>query len=131
MADRDLNWVEAHFTCQTAQVFEELKLGVKDDIKTINTKRQLTDDAAFNTASNSSGSVFMVRRGQSTEVVKFSYDRNHIQIDDEIGHHTHSITLTLNSEGRCKLKVRDEELEQREVREMALEGLFRLKLKEQ
>jgi hypothetical protein len=33
-------------------------------------------------------------------------------------------TITLNNEGRCMLKVDDEELEQWQVRRMALEDLF-------
>ena len=119
------DWVNARSACSLDQAFEELRLGVEEDIKAINTLRKYSDETGYRLTRNNSGDVFNVRRNGSVKpAVTFSIRANQIEIADDASSRKHFVDLTLNDEGRCKLKIGDEEFEHWQVRRRALEKLF-------
>jgi hypothetical protein len=123
---RELDWVKARSECSIARVFSELYLGAKNDVEAINLTPIATDNigSPFDVHANPSGNSFVVFRTENIHrTVKFRLGPDRIEIINQAGQFT--ITLTLNNEGRCKLKVNGgEELEQWQARRMMLEGLF-------
>lgn len=120
-----LDWVRELSLCSIPQVFKQLYLDVKEDVEAINGAKGLTTHNCFDVVENSTGSVFTVfqRNADAGREVTFKRGDDEMRVDRKNGP-SFTITLTLNNEGRCKLRVDDEELEQWQVRKMALEGLF-------
>jgi hypothetical protein len=56
--------------------------------------------------------------------VDFVCTRDEIQVSDDKDQLLYSASLTLNDEGKCRLRVGDKELTQWQFRRMALEKLF-------
>jgi hypothetical protein len=124
---QELDWVKVRSECSVAHVFSELHLGAKNDVEAINLTPRATENFAtpFDVHTNSTGNVFVVfQTGNTNRTVKFRLGPDRIEVANQAGQF--AITLTLNNEGRCKLKVNggEEELEQWQVRRMMLEGLF-------
>lgn len=120
----NFNWIKARADCSLAQVFKQLELGVRNDVDTANAQRMAEDRHKFSISA--SAGRFSVTRESSRAVplsVNFSLEGDEIVVcaGNEI---ILRATITLNNEGRCMLKVDDEELEQWQVRRMALEDLF-------
>src|SRR5271165_17744 len=117
-----LDWVRELSLCSISQVFKQLYLDVKEDVEAINGAKGLTAHNCFDAVENSAGSVFTVfqRNAGVEHEVTFRRGDGEIRVDRKNGP-SFTITLTLNNEGRCKLRVNDEELEQWQVRKMALE----------
>jgi hypothetical protein len=123
----NFNWVQAHAACSIAQVFSELYLGAEEDVKT----RNLIPNTggypapAFRVQSNSDGDFFAVfENGNNAAMVKFQRGQGRIIIT--IQERQVVVTLGLNNDGECKLKINGDakELEQWQVRRMVLEGLL-------
>ncbi|HEY5176290.1 MAG TPA: hypothetical protein VII95_12075 [Terriglobales bacterium] len=120
----NFDWVSARGACSIRKVFEQLKLGAMDDVRAINALRA---GLVCDMADNSTGDFFSVfREGNGSRTVKFSSaSDDEITITNSTGMNLR-VTLTLNNQGDCKLRIvgKDEELEQWQVRRMALEELF-------
>lgn len=122
---RELSWVEARFNCSIEQMFRELFDGVSRDVEVFNLVRQTVPDVAFWIEEAASGKAFTVRQGQAIRpTVEFSLNANEITIRDEVTSQVFSVTHTFSDEGRCKLRIAGEELEQWQVRKRVLEGLL-------
>jgi hypothetical protein len=119
---RELDWVKARAACSLAQVFKELQLGVEDDVRTANVIRKLTADNEFGTKPINQG--FVAYRIGLTKNVRFFLETDRIEVHNDLTNEKHSLSLTLNEEGRCKLLSNGAEYEQWQVRKIALEGLF-------
>jgi hypothetical protein len=123
---QELDWVKARSECSVAQVFSELHIGAESDVKAINLTPRAADylGSYFAVHTNSNGNVFVVfQTGNTNKTVKFMLGPDRIAVTDQNSQFI--ITLTLNNEGKCKLKVNGgEELEQWQVRRMMLESLF-------
>jgi hypothetical protein len=124
---QELDWVKVRSACSVAQVFSELYLGAESDVKAMNLTPSATPEhlgSPFAVHSNSTGNVFVVfQTGNTNRTVKFTLGPDRIAVTNQNGQFT--VTLTLNNEGRCKLRMNGgEELEQWQVRRMMLEGLF-------
>lgn len=118
---KEFNWVKARSECSPSQLFNELRLGVEDDIAEIN--KLPGKDAHI--AQNCNGKTFKVWRGESPEPsVKFCLNTDRIEIFDGNGTLTRSYSVSFSSEGRCVLVGSDGEAEQWQARREALEGLF-------
>jgi hypothetical protein len=132
---QELNWVVAHTSCTVARVFRELFEGVKRDVEAVNLACKLGPDSCF-IVDPADADKFMIRRGESIEqVVTFRFGGDAISVKDEAAKNKFTIKLTVSASGRCKLRVGQAEragqlekfgpeLEQWQVRKMALEGLF-------
>lgn len=116
------DWVGARAACTVVEVFEQLRLGVESDVDAANIARKLEASSRFLFKPNESGNVFAAAAYWGR--VQFIRHTDHIEIQDEVGAHNLVVTLTLSNTGRCKLKIGQEELEQWQVRRMALEGLL-------
>jgi hypothetical protein len=116
------DWVKARAACSLYKVFEELKRSVNDDVLAINAEQckgqparfffEVESDKKFLVfCETASGSIDFVC--SDTGITVFGYGKSQF-----------TATITLNKDGQCKLRVGSEELEQWQVRRMALEDLF-------
>jgi hypothetical protein len=123
---QELNWVEKRSACSVEQVFRELQNGIESDVASLNAIRRYAPDNRFIAQLTSDGRVLIVaQEGVSGPRVKFFTLDGKIEVRDEVTSKRLLAALTLNNEGRCKLKLEDGmELEQWQLRKMALEGLF-------
>jgi hypothetical protein len=120
----NFDWVGARANCSLAQVFKQLELGARNDVDAANMKRTPQDRYKFSVSAEHGR--FSVTRESNDALplsVDFSLERTEIVacMGNEI---KVKAIIALNNEGRCMLKVNDEELEQWHVRRMALEDLF-------
>jgi hypothetical protein len=121
----ELDWVQKRAACSLEKVFKELAVEIEDDVRAINQFPRWPHEEPIESGLNRDGSILFVRRGQSVRpVVKLILGQTRIEIIDEVSNQTLSVTLTLNDEGRCKLRIGTEELEKWQVRRRALEALF-------
>jgi hypothetical protein len=122
---QELDWVTVRAACSVEQVFKELHQGVKDDVEAMNLLCEQREEAPIAMSTHRAGNAFFVGRGQAIKpVVRFLLGKDRIEIADEVSNQTFVVTLTLNNEGRCKLRIEQEEFEQWQVRRMSLEKLF-------
>jgi hypothetical protein len=125
--DFKFNWVKARSDCSLVHVFKQLKLDVEEDCKTFNAIYQLNLSSSFRVISSDSGDIFGVCSGEhGRREVRFFLEKHRIAVRNERTQKEFAITLTLNDEGLCKLKIGEEEpeLEQWQVRRRALEALL-------
>jgi len=120
---QDLNWVTAVASCSAKHIFTELRLGIEEDVKEAN--ERVKDRRTFDIRANSDMTMFSVFQvGSMHQEVRFFVGPNFIKIqrapEDNL-----MVKFSLNRQGRCRLWINTgEELEQWEVRKMALEKLF-------
>jgi hypothetical protein len=123
---QELDWVKARATCSVLRAFNELRLGVEEDVKAANATPRPSElpPLSFGVRSNTVGDYFIVFQQENAGArVEFNCQVDRMTIKNQ--NEEFSVTLTLNKEGRCKLRVDDgEELEQWQVRRIALEKLF-------
>jgi hypothetical protein len=120
---QEFDWVKAKGNCSTLSVFNELRLGVEGDVNAALRPDEFSS-SPFAFRANTLGDYFIVFRQENAGArVEFNCETNRITIraqDKEL-----VVMLTLNNEGRCKLRIGDgDELEQWQVRRIALERLF-------
>jgi hypothetical protein len=130
LAPERLNWVGARIKCSLPQIFKALELGVREDVEEMQSNLGPHDEVKFSVASsNKRFSAMRVDDPMMSIMVSVDF----VLSKDEITVSTSSndgaevlftAGITLNNEGRCKLKVKDIELEQWQVRRLALEKLF-------
>jgi hypothetical protein len=120
----NFNWIKAKADCSLAQVFKQLELGAANDVDAANEQRKPEDRHTFS-ISSAHGRFSIARESRSALPVSvdFSLEGDEIVVctGNEI---ILRATITLNNQGRCMLQVDGEELEQWQVRRMALEDLF-------
>lgn len=122
---QDLNWVEKRAACTVATVFNQLCDGIRDDVQAFNSISALADQ--FQADMHSTGTTILV--GQPNEVprkrVYIGIVGKKVQVFREWDNGKWSVSLGLNNEGRCILRLDNgSELEQWQFRKMALESLF-------
>jgi hypothetical protein len=108
-------------------VFHELRLGIDNDISTINATKQPSEDNRFSVEPLQSGMGVVIgqpRRVPNRRVLVAVSDHD-IEVHDEVKGVKWSATVGLNYEGRCILRLGDgTELEQWQFRKKALEGML-------
>ena len=122
-----LNWVQARADCTLAKMFKMLALGIEEDISIMKLTLLPGDHVVFYMVP-ATNRFSVVREAMGnipipiTDSVEFILSKDEITIQ----HNEHILQahLTLNNEGVCKLKIGGNELEQWQVRRMALESLF-------
>jgi len=125
-APQRFDWVKARADCSVLVVFNQLRLAVEEDIKIINvTPRPLEYQPSFGIRSNWAGDCFVVFQVENSSLrVEFNCQRDYFEVTTQ-DNKQFKVTLTLNNEGRCKLRVDGgEELEEWQLRRMMLEDLF-------
>lgn len=126
MADKEFDWVSARSECSALHVFNTLRLGVEEDAKAFNKTSAVVAKmrSPVEVRSNTLKDYFVVYlAGNSTVKVEFNCERDWIKVTK--GEEEHSVTLTLNNQGACRLRIDGgEELEQWQVRRAMLEELF-------
>lgn len=123
----ELDWVKARAECSLYRVFKELLEGVKKDVEKRNYYRQQGQPSKWTVGAITSNG-FTVFREETTfkpsgETIDFVLSEHGIKVSNE-NETKFTATLSLNNQGRCVLKVGNAELEQWQVRRMALESLF-------
>lgn len=123
----ELNWVKARSECSVGHVFSQLFIDIEQDVTGVNLLPTTPGypPPAFAVQRNEAGNTFVVfEAGNTNAMVRFQLASDRIVIVMPDGKQL-AITLTLNNEGLCKLKVNGEgELERWQVRRMALESFF-------
>lgn len=120
----NLNWIKARADCSVAQVFKQLELGARNDVEEANEQRKPGDHHVFSVSAEP-GRFSVVRASRSARPVSVDFSLEGEEIVARVGNEIKlTATITLNNEGRCMLVVDGEELEQWNIRRMALEDLF-------
>lgn len=122
-APEQFDWVKARAACSVLHVFNELRIGVEEDVRRMNST-SVSGESQFAVRANTIGDYFVVFRTDNAGLkVEFNCEMKHITVAS--GSRNFIVTLTLNNEGRCKLRIDGgDELEQWQVRRMMLEDLF-------
>jgi len=125
----NFNWVKSRADCSLAVVFKSLEHGVSEDVKVAN---GLVGSSPIRFSLVQGSRQFSVIREEGATAlspIPTTYEVNFIIEGQEIVISRENraflrASLTLNNEGECKLKIGDSELDQWQVRRMALEELF-------
>jgi hypothetical protein len=122
------DWVNARARCTVQEAFKELEQGVQVDVEAANALVTTGDPLRFS-ITKSFATHFTVNRiddpvRSQGRAIDFVWSDNKIEVCNQNNQLLHAATLTLTNEGRCKLRVGDEELEMWQFRRMALEKLF-------
>lgn len=124
----EFNWINARVACSPARIFNDLFLAIKGDVGERNVSLQARDASplrpSFDLGMNSSGQYFAVFRvGDVRSTIEFFLRTERIEVKTSA--ESSSITLSLDNQGVCKLRMNGGELlEQWQVRKILLEGLF-------
>ena|SRR5579871_4857159 len=124
------DWVKARAECSLLNVFKALELGVREDVDNIKGLINPKENIRFGV--ESSNRYFSVVRVDNPITgigwsVNFRCLLEHITVNlgsDKGEELMFTASVTLDNDGRCKLKVGEENLEQWQVRRKALEGIF-------
>jgi hypothetical protein len=120
----NFDWVNARAQCSLLVVFKQLEWGCQEDVKSANAKRKEGGHFKFEVASFPSRFCVLIDGDFSEKrEVNFSLEKNGIKITSGDSLDLFA-TITLNNDGECRLKLKDEEMEFWQVRRATLEGLF-------
>jgi hypothetical protein len=128
MSEAGFNWVEARADCSLLSVFHKLQSGCGTDVGKMNERLRATElrgqKAHFALESNEANTQFWVFGNINPRlIVKFILCNDCIEVATPSK--TLSVTLTLNNQGECKLRVDGaQELDQWQLRKLVLEELF-------
>jgi hypothetical protein len=124
---RQLDWVTRRADCTVAKVFNELCDAIRDDVIAVNSTKGLHENP-FRAELHSTGTMIHIGQANNIprKVVAIGVTQDQIVADQEWnGGETWKVTVGLNDEGRCTLRLEDgTELEQWQFRKRALEPLF-------
>jgi hypothetical protein len=125
---QELNWVGARAACTAAKMFNQLCNEIIEDVQNVNSIRQLTGDSQFRADMNPKGNAIRIAQPDAIPRARvsigLSQERIAVQQEWASGEQW-SVTVGLNDEGRCTLRLDDKtELERWQFRKKALESLF-------
>ena len=119
------DWVGARSKCSLSEVFKALELGARDDVDAINALIISNTQIKFKVVGNGIRFSVICEYGAQTSGSRDFYRKdNEIFVSNENSKVIFTATITLNSLGRCMLKIGEDELEEWQVRRKALEDLF-------
>jgi hypothetical protein len=123
----NFEWVRARSECSYQHVFKELENGVRGDVESVKSLLIPGSPIRYSVTPLERGR-FSVVRAEADDSFRDSVDfilaNGAITAQDDDNTFRHTATLTLDNEGKCKLKVGNNELDQWQFRRMALEKLF-------
>jgi hypothetical protein len=119
------DWVTARSKCSTSAVFERLKLQINEDVE----KRNALiggppSPYIFRVISNGPIVTVLLEGHRLRASVMFRLQNEFISVSDDNDNLLFHAAVTLNDEGRCVVKINDEDRELWQMRKMALEKLF-------
>jgi hypothetical protein len=118
-----LNWVEVRIGCLIKNAFESLRAKVEEDVNSYNEKLngQISQQVSYVFGMSSMFAV--ISRGREFIRVDFQLQGKTVEIrrDEKL---TLQVTPVFSDLGRCRWKLNDEELEQWQIRKLALEELL-------
>jgi hypothetical protein len=123
----NFDWVTARHQCSLKDVFEEMRIGIRDDIETRNATLP-DDDPDYPTlkAHESANTVRVYWHDMyspSAKFVEFKLTSQSLSIVTQDGPQFEAF-IGLNDDGDCKLKISGKELDLWQVRRKALEPLM-------
>ena len=119
----DFNWVKALSDCSLTNVFESLRLQVKDDVETREAQRPKTVQHqyyAFRFESKDRRFTAILNGHHIHEAVSFSLEQKAIVVRDKHDAEIFSAITTLSDKRECRLKIKGQECELWQGRKMAL-----------
>lgn len=125
----EIEWVKERAACGVRAVFDRLKTKAATDVDMRNALRQDGDAYSFKVREQGPDEFDVVREGKGmpTQWVMFLFANHMIHVQssgDADVKIDFQATTVLNEKGECRVKVKDESLEEWEVRKRALEALF-------
>ena len=122
---QELDWVTTRSKCSLYEMFIILRNEVKDDVKKRNESRRSGEQVVFEVGAESSKGFSVFRAGalKSPSCTDFQFSETGISVSDG-DRVLLTATITLNEEGRCKFVVNGKELENWQLRRLALEQFF-------
>jgi hypothetical protein len=126
----EFNWVRARAKCSLAQIFEQLRLEVQEDIEerqAMRGKDEIMGGYSHGFSFSGTSTKFSASlRGHQTppHSIIFALCKDKIEVRDETDHLLLQFSVTLNGEGRCVAKVGSQEFEFWQIRLKTLESLF-------
>ena len=124
----DFDWINARADCSMLLVFLKLQSECEADVESMNKRSVAMEPQGvkphFCCESNEAKTQFWVFGNVAPRMtVRFVLHNDHIAV--ETSGEKLSITLTLNNEGKCKLRVDGaDELDRWQLRKLVLEELF-------
>jgi hypothetical protein len=122
----EFDWVRARSQCSLNVVFKELHNSVQNDVRTMESILPPNRQVKLSVTAFDRVRFSVVREGDDSfsDSVNFTLANGAIIAEDDDKTFQHIATLTLNNEGKCKLTVGNDELDQWQFRRKALEKLF-------
>jgi hypothetical protein len=121
---QELKWVEKRAACNVVEVFDRLCLEIQDDIIAINAIKY--KELYFQQDSLRDGTIVVGQPKRAPRVtVMIGIVDQKIMVRNQATQEQWSVTVGLNDEGRCILRLEDSsELETWQFRKKALDALF-------
>lgn len=122
------DWIAARSRCSIQQMFEDLKLAIKQDVELITARN--AQDVPVRTFRITERAKFMKiyeedAYSEYPPSVTFSLSGNAIRVGNgETNEELFNIVIGLNDDGDCNFIVEGQERDSWQVRRQALEGLF-------
>ena len=120
----EFDWVTARAKCSVANLFEALKLEVKQDVEIREALCAKGSHYGFDFVAEGKMFSAIVQGNKIHHAVTFSLEDQLISVRNENDAVMFRAVPTLNDDGRCLLKVGDKEYELWQFRKKALESLF-------
>lgn len=122
--EQDFNWIEARHLCSPFGVFAELRKQAESDVAIRNAQEQ---EVRFR-VDRSPDCFRVIREAKSLSActpasVEFRWTASGIEVSNDTGIILQG-ALTVNDEGKCRLRVKERELTFWQFRRRALEDLF-------
>lgn len=118
----DFDWVTERANCSIDVVFESLKTGVRRDVDTRDGIAE-TEGRQFKLIDEGDNFSVVSIWASGRGVIRFVLKKPLITVSGD-GQPLMEARLMINDEGRCRLRVKDDELEFWQFRRRALERLF-------
>jgi hypothetical protein len=121
----NFDWVTARRNCSLQEVFEALKLGIRDDVKARNASFQPHPDGLSLRFTERGGiiRVYWADNYGQGEYVEFTLGPQNISVKNNQATLL-EITVGLNDDGDCKARIQGREFDLWQVRRKSLETLM-------
>src|SRR5262249_14557635 len=125
----DFDWVNARAKCSLSSMFVELQMDAEKDVERINELKVKTGIGPLFELKKAEGNFTVIRLAtaetQSPTMIAFRLNPESIMIESNRRHADRiAVTVALNNQGQCVLKLDDEELYRWQLLKRVLEKLF-------
>jgi hypothetical protein len=119
------DWVTARSECTLVGVFEKLRMQVNQDVDIRNAQLPAQHHYSFRFDSHGTMFTVSVEGNKINGSVRFSYNISRlIFVHDDKDRELIRAFVTLNNEGRCVVRIAEQDYELWQMRKMALEKLL-------